>query len=164
MIKVDRELFCMKARSRRPPRDRTNALLSFVYTLLLHDCVSAAEGVGLDPQIGFLHGVRPGRPSLGLDLMEEIRSVLADRLSLTLVNRKQISYKDFMERPGGAVLLSDKGRKQVIVAYQKRKRDEVYHPIVDKKVPLGVVPHIQARVLARYLRGDVEEYLPFLYQ
>ncbi len=164
MVKEDREAFHMDGRSRRPPRDRINALLSFLYALLLSDCVAAVEGVGLDPQVGFLHALRPGRPALGLDLMEELRAVIADRLALTLVNRRQVTSKDFEERPGGAVHLSEKGRKEAVVAYQKRKQDEVYHPVVDRKLPLGLVPHVQARLLARHLRGDLEEYPPFLYR
>ncbi len=164
MVKEDREAFRLDGRSRRPPRDRMNALLSFLYALLLTDCVAGAEGVGLDPQVGSLHALRPGRPALGLDLMEELRAVLADRVALTLVNRRQVSRKDFEERPGGAVHLNEPGRKEVVVAYQKRKQDEVYHPVVDQKVPLGLVPHVQARLLARHLRGDLEEYPPFLYR
>jgi CRISPR-associated protein Cas1 len=164
MVKEDREAFRFEGRSRRPPRDRVNALLSFLYALLLSDCVAAAEGVGLDPQVGSLHALRPGRPALGLDLMEELRAVLADRVALTLVNRRQVARDDFEERPGGAVHLSEAGRKEVVVAYQKRKQDEVHHPVVDQKVPLGLVPHVQARLLARHLRGDLEEYPPFLYR
>src|SRR3989304_386975 len=163
MVKENRETFTMSGRTRRPPRDPVNALLSFLYTLLLNDCVSAAEGVGMDSQMGFLHVLRPGRPSLGLDLMEEFRSLLADRLALTLINRKQITAKDFETRTGGATLLNDEGRKTVVVAYQKRKQDELQHPILDEKVPYGLLPHVQARLLARHLRGDMEEYLPVLY-
>lgn len=140
-----------------------NALLSFLYTLLLNDCISAVEGVGLDSQFGFLHALRPGRPSLGLDIMEEFRSVLADRLALTLINRKQITEKHFEVRPGGATYLDDAGRKEVIMAYQKRKQDEFHHPILDQKVPFGLLPHVQARLLARHLRGDLEQYTPVLY-
>lgn len=163
MVKDNKETFMIKTRNRRPPRDPMNALLSFLYTLLLNDYVSAIEGVGLDPQIGFLHVLRPGRPSLGLDLMEELRSVLADRLALTLINLKQLTKKDFEEREGGAVYLNEGGRKSVVVAYQKRKQDEFTHPILEKKVPFGLIPHVQARLLARHLRGDMEEYLPVLY-
>jgi CRISPR-associated protein Cas1 len=164
MVLEDREAFRMKGRSRRPPLDRINALLSFLYTLLLHDCVAAAEGVGLDPQVGFLHVLRPGRPALGLDLMEELRAVLADRLALTLINRRQVSRDDFVEKPGGAIQFTDDARKKVVIAYQKRKQDEVEHEVVGEKVPLGLVPHVQARLLARHLRGDLEEYPPFLYR
>ena len=153
----------MHGRNRRPPLDPINGLLSFLYTLLLNDCISAAEGVGLDSQMGFLHAMRPGRPSLGLDLMEEFRSVLADRLALTLINRKQITHKHFEVRPGGATYLTDEGRKEVVVAYQKRKQEEFHHPVLDEKVPFGLLPHVQARLLARHLRGDLEEYTPVLY-
>ncbi len=162
LVREDRERFNLQKRTRRPPTDPFNALLSFLYAVLLTDCVAAAEGVGLDPQIGFLHALRPGRPALGLDLMEELRPVLADRLALTLINRKQLTRKDFAERPGGAVLLNDDGRKQVIVAYQKRKQDEVQHPVLGRTVPFGLVPHVQARLLARCLRGDTQVYVPFL--
>ncbi|MCR4411143.1 MAG: type I-C CRISPR-associated endonuclease Cas1c [Thermoguttaceae bacterium] len=164
MIREDRPSFALSGRTRRPPRDRTNALLSFLYALLVNDCASAAEGVGLDPQVGFLHALRSGRPALALDLMEELRPVLADRLALTLINRRQVTAADFEARPGGAVLLTDKGRKTVVVAYQKRKQDEVHHPVVDQKMLLGLVAHTQARLLARHLRGDLEAYPPFLYR
>jgi CRISPR-associated protein Cas1 len=164
MVKeADRPTFTMKGRNRRPPLDPINGLLSFLYTLLLSDCISAVEGVGLDSQMGFLHALRPGRPSLGLDLMEEFRSVLADRLALTLINRRQITGKDFEVRPGGATYLNDDGRKTVVVAYQKRKQDEFHHPVLDEQVPFGLLPHVQARLLARHLRGDLEAYTPVLY-
>ena len=159
----DRQAFTMHGRNRRPPLDPMNGLLSFLYTLLLNDCISAVEGVGLDSQMGFLHAMRPGRPSLGLDLMEEFRSVLADRVALTLINRKQVTDKHFEVRPGGATYLNDAGRKEVVVAYQKRKQDEFHHPILDEKVPFGLLPHVQARLLARHLRGDLEAYTPVLY-
>jgi len=162
MVREDRETFQLNGRSRRPPRDPTNALLSFLYALLLGDCVAGAEGVGLDPQMGFLHALRPGRPALGLDLMEELRSVIAERLALTLINRRQVTATHFVERPGGAVYMNDEGRKEVIVAYQKRKQEEVQHPVLEQKVPVGLIPHVQARLLARVLRGDLETYLPFL--
>ena len=164
LIREDRERFRLNGRNRRPPRDPINALLSFLYAILLSDCVTAAEGVGLDPQIGFLHTLRPGRPALGLDLMEELRSVIAERLALTLINRRQVTASHFVERPGGAVYLNDDGRKEVIVAYQKRKQEEVQHPVIDQKVPIGLIPHVQARLLARVLRGDMESYVPFLYR
>lgn len=164
MIKADRETFRFERRSRRPPLDPINALISFLYALLLNDCVAGAEGVGLDPQIGFLHAIRPGRPALALDLMEELRSVLADRLALTLINRRQITGKDFEIRPGGSVYLNEKGRKEVVVAYQKRKQEELMHPVIKSKVPFGLISHTQARILARFLRQDIEEYLPFLYR
>lgn len=162
MIKQNRDAFAFTERSKKPPRDPINALLSFVYTLLVNDCVSACEGVGLDPQLGFLHAIRPGKPSLALDLMEELRSPLADRLVLTLINQKQIQPDDFTERPGGAIYLSDTGRKTLLTAYQKRKQEEITHTMIDSKIPFGLVSHIQARLLARYLREDVPSYQPFI--
>lgn len=164
MIKEDRETFKLDGRNRRPPRDPVNALLSFLYALLMNDCVAAVEGVGLDPQMGFLHALRPGRAALALDLMEELRSVVADRLALTLINRRQVAAKHFQARPGGAIHLDDEARKDVIVAYQKRKQEEITHPVLDQKMPLGLVPHIQARLLARVLRGDLEAYPPYLHR
>ena len=159
-----RETFTMEGRSRRPPRDRMNALLSFLYVLLLNDCRSALEGVGLDPQLGFLHAVRPGRPALALDLMEEFRAVLADRLALTLINRGQVQGQDFRERPGGAVHMGEDLRKTVLVAYQKRKQEEVTHPVLEQRAPLGLMPHLQARLLARGIRGEVKGYLPYIHR
>lgn len=164
MIKCDREIFYMYGRNKRPPRDRVNALLSFLYTLLANDSVGALQGVGLDPQVGFLHTIRPGRASLAFDLMEELRPVLADRLALTLINRRQIVKEDFEPRYGGAVYLSADGRKKVVAAYQKRKQEEIKHPFLERKIPLGFILHVQARILARYLRGDMEEYIPFIYK
>jgi CRISPR-associated protein Cas1 len=162
MVLEDRESFRLDGRNRRPPRDPMNALLSFLYALLTNDCVAAAEGVGLDPQVGFLHALRPGRPALALDLMEELRAILADRLALTLVNRRQITAAHFDERRGGAVHLGEEGRKAVVVAYQTRKQEEILHPLLEQKVPLGLVPHVQARLFARVLRGDMADYVPFL--
>ena len=162
MVRGDRERFKMPGRSRRPPRDPLNALLSFLYTLLLADCCAAVESVGLDPQIGFLHALRPGRPALGLDLVEEFRSIVADRLALTLINRRQLSAADFEEQPGGAIYLSEDGRRTVVTEYQRRKQEEVTHPLLGRTMPLGLVPFIQARLLARHLRGDADRYLPFL--
>ncbi len=164
MVRADRQTFGIHGRTRRPPLDPTNALLSFLYALLLSDCVAGAQGVGLDPQMGFLHGLRPGRPSLGLDMMEELRPVLADRLALTLINRHQVIGQDFDYRPGGSVLLNDNGRKKVVVAYQERKQEEVFHVVAQQKTPLGLVPHIQARLLARHLRGDLAAYPPYLHK
>ena len=161
LITSQRTDFQFGVRSRRPPRDRANCLISFLYSLWTSDCVSALEGVGLDPQFGFLHVLRPGRPALALDLVEEFRSVVLDRLALSLINRKQIQADDFQEREGGAVLLSDEGRKKVLVAYQKRKQTEVEHRLFSEPVPLGLLPHVQARLLARHLRGDVAAYEPY---
>lgn len=157
-----RAAFAMNGRSRRPPRDRINALLSFLYALLMNDCRSAVESVGLDPQLGFLHAVRPGRAALALDLMEEFRAVVADRLALTLVNRGQIRAEHFTEREGGAVMLEEAGRKAVVVAYQERKQEEVTHPFLESKMPIGLLPFVQARLLARALRGDMDGYIPFV--
>ena len=162
MIRTNKESFAFKGRNRRPPLDPVNALLSFTYALLKNDCVGACEGVGLDPQMGFLHALRPGRPSLALDLMEELRSPFADRLVLTLINRAQIGDGDFSLRPGGAVELSENARKTLLTAYQRRKQDEVPHPMLASNIPFGLVPHVQARFLARHLRGDTPDYQPFV--
>lgn len=160
-----RESFALEGRTRRPPRDRMNALLSFLYAMLMNDCRSALESVGLDPQLGFLHTVRPGRAALALDLMEEFRAVLADRLALTLVNRGQIAAGDFSQREGGAVMLEGDARKAVVIAYQERKQEEITHPLLESKTPLGLLPQLQARLMARAIRGELPEgYLPFLYR
>lgn len=162
LVRLDlRGLFAMDGRSRRPPRDRMNALLSFLYSMWTNDCRSALEAAGLDPQIGFLHAVRPGRAALALDLVEEFRS-WADRLALTLVNRGQLGSADFALREGGAVLLEGDARKEVLVAYQERKQDTLTHPLLAEPVPLGLVPLVQARLLARHLRGETEGYVPFV--
>ena len=162
MVRNSEPAFQMQGRSRRPPQDRVNAMLSFVYAVLVNECAAACEGVGLDPQIGFLHSVRPGRPSLALDLMEELRAPLADRLVLTLINRKQVKAKQFIERPGGAVEMSDDVRRTVLEAYQRRKQEEIRHSVLERNVPFGLVPHAQARLLARHLRGDMPDYAPFI--
>lgn len=154
--------FTLGGRSRRPPLDRFNALLSFLYSMLMNDCRSALEVVGLDPQLGFLHAVRPGRAALALDLQEEFRSVIADRLALTLINRGQLGPSDFDMREGGAVLLGEKGRRAVVTAWQERKQEEVTHPLLGIKVPIGIVPFIQARLMARTLRREMPGYLPYL--
>ena len=162
LVRADlREQFSMDGRSRRPPRDRMNALLSFLYSMWTNDCRSACEAAGLDPQLGFLHAVRPGRAALALDLVEEFRP-WADRLALTLVNRGQVGAEDFDLREGGAVLLQGDARKAVVVAYQERKQDALTHPLLAEAVPLGVVPLVQARLLARHVRGEAEGYLPFV--
>ena len=162
LIRAQKDAFTFKGRSRRPPTDRVNALLSFLYALLVTECAGAAQGVGLDPQVGFLHTLRPGRPALALDLMEELRPVFVDRLALAMINLRQIQAAHFEDRPGGAVYLNEKGRKEVIIAYQKRKQTELTHAALDRKVPLGLVPHVQARLLARYLRNDCKQYVPFV--
>lgn len=156
------ECFSWGGRSRRPPRDPTNAVLSFLYSLLTSDCRSAAESVGLDPQVGFLHVEKSGRPALGLDLAEEFRPVLADRTLLALVNRRQLQSRHFERQAGGAVLLTDEGRRIVLEEYQSRKRLEVQHPFLETTTTYGLLPLIQARLLARHLRGDLDAYPPFL--
>jgi len=161
-LKQQREAFAFSSRSRRPPRDRVNCLLSFLYALVRHDCVAALTSAGLDPFVGFLHVDRPNRPSLALDLMEEFRPWLADRLAITLINRQQIAAEHFVAREGGAVEFSDPGRKLVIKAYQERKQETVKHPLLDQNMRLAQMPHVQARILARHLRGDIAEYVPFI--
>ena len=156
--------FRFGGRSRRPPLDRINALLSFLYAMLGHDCRSALESHGLDPQVGFLHADRPGRPSLALDLMEELRPVLADRLALSLVNRGQLSADDFVVEEVGGVRLTDDARKRVLIAWQERKRDELRHPFLGETAPLGLVAHLQAQLLARHLRGDLDGYPGFVWK
>ena len=141
-----------------------NALLSFLYSLLTHDCGSACESVGLDPQVGFLHRDRPGRASLALDLMEEFRPAIADRMALSLLNRRQLTAKDFTDRESGAVTLKDDSRKTVLKAYQERKQVEVHHPFLGEKVTIGLLPQLQARLLARHLRGDIDAYPAFVWK
>lgn len=153
--------FAMDGRTRRPPRDRFNAMLSFLYAMWMNDCRSALEAAGLDPQVGFLHTLRPGRASLALDLMEEFRP-WADRLTLTLINRGQLNADSFVLREGGAVSLQPDARKMVVVAYQERKKDEINHPLLAQPVPLGLVPLVQARLLARAVREDGAPYVPFV--
>jgi CRISPR-associated protein Cas1 len=164
MIRVDSPALRFKGRSRRPPLDAVNALLSFLYTLLTHDCRSALEAVGLDPAVGFLHRDRPGRPSLALDMLEEFRPLLADRLALSLVNRRQVNEGDFVKLDNGAILLKDDSRKTVLTAYQERKREELRHAFIEEKLPIGLFPAVQAQLLARHLRGDLDAYPPFLWK
>lgn len=154
--------FQMDGRSKRPPRDRMNALLSFLYSMLMNDCRSALETVGLDPQLGCLHAIRPGRAALALDLMEEFRSCIADRLALSLINRGQVRASAFEMREGGAVQLEGDARRAVVIAYQERKQDETTHQLLEQKMPLGLIPLLQARFIARTLRGDMSDYVPFL--
>ena len=156
--------FHFDGRTRNPPMDPFNALISLLYVLLMHDCKSACESVGLDPQCGFLHKDRPGRFSLALDLAEEFRAYFCDRLAFNLVNRNQLSIGDFETNETGAVLLTDEGRKKVLMAWQTRKQDEVTHPFIDEKTTIGLLPHIQARLLARHLRGDIDAYPAFLWR
>ncbi|MFD2837531.1 CRISPR-associated endonuclease Cas1 [Azotobacter vinelandii] len=164
LIRVPDASLRFSGRSRRPPLDAVNALLSFLYTLLTHDCRSALETVGLDPAVGYLHRDRPGRPSLALDLVEEFRPVLADRLALSLLNRRQLSAADFQTLDNGAVLLRDEARKQVLTAYQERKREELRHAFLEEQAPLGLFMFIQAQLLARHLRGDLDAYPPFIWK
>ncbi len=162
LIRTSDKAFAFDGRNRRPPRNPVNALLSFLYSLVRVECQAACEGVGLDPQIGFLHAVRPGRPSLALDLLEELRAPVADRMALTLINRRQLTLKHFLDTAGGGVSLNDEGRKVVLAAYQKRKAEEIRHPVTRSKTPVGLLPHLQARLLARHLRGDLEHYPAFV--
>ena len=164
MIAPRVEGFEFTGRSRRPPLDRINALLSFLYSMLTHDARSACEATGLDAAVGFLHRDRPGRPGLSLDLIEEFRAFIADRLALSLINRKQIQGKDFEVTESGATLLKEKPRKTVLTAYQKRKQDTITHPFLNEKTTVGLLIHLQARLLARYLRGDIDGYPPFLWR
>lgn len=164
LIVSQKETFSFQERNRRPPLDNVNCLLSFIYTLLAHDIRSALEAVGLDPAVGFLHRDRPGRPSLALDLMEEFRPFLADRLALSLINLRQVQDKGFNKTESGAVLMNDDTRKTLLVAYQERKQEEIYHPFIDEKVTIGLLFHIQALLLARYLRGDLDGYPPFIWK
>lgn len=164
LIRPDlRDVFRFHDRNRRPPRDRLNALLSFLYSLWTSDCRAACEAAGLDPQLGFLHAVRPGRPALALDLIEEFRP-FADRLALSLINRKQIGLTDFIEREGGSVLLEGDARRLVVVAFQERKQEALTHPLFKEAIPLGLIPLIQARLMARAIRGETDGYLPFVFR
>jgi len=163
LILQQRDDFAFKERSRRPPLDNMNSLLSFLYTLLTNEVASALEGVGLDPYVGFLHQDRPGRPSLALDLMEELRPVFADRLALSLVNRKQIAGKGFTQKESGGILMDDDTRKTVLTAWQERKKEEILHPYLKERIPFGLIPHVQAMLLSRFLRGDLDAYPPFFW-
>jgi len=158
LITANKGDFHFSGRSRRPPLDRVNAMLSFAYTLLVHDVVGALESVGLDPYVGFLHTDRPGRPSLALDLMEELRPILCDRLVLALINRKQVEASNFSVEPNGAIWMDEKGRRTLLHEWQLRKQEEVQHPFLEENVPLGLFPYAQALLLARWLRGDLDGY------
>ena len=164
MILRNPDAFFFHGRNRRPPLDRVNAMLSFAYSLLTHDCASALESVGLDAYVGFLHQDRPGRTSLALDLMEELRPVMADRFVLTAINNRVIAPEDFTIEESGAVLLKDDGRKRFLSAWQERKQEVINHPFLQEKLSWGLVPYIQATLLARYLRGDLDGYPPFLWK
>jgi CRISPR-associated protein Cas1 len=164
LIVAQKEAFSFQQRNRRPPLDKVNCLLSFLYTLLVHDVRSALESVGLDPAVGFLHRDRPGRPGLALDIMEEFRPVIADRLALSLINLSKVKAKGFKQAESGAVLMNDDTRKTVLVAYQHRKQDEIIHPFLGEKVTVGLLFHTQALLMARYLRGDLDGYPPFIWK
>lgn len=164
LILGNKDVFFFRGRSRRPPLDCLNAALSFAYALLSHDCAAALENAGLDAYVGFLHRDRPGRSSLALDLMEEMRPCMADRFVLTLVNNRSLSEKDFTRQDNGAVLLNDAGRKEFLKCWQERKRDTITHPYLGEKIPWGLVPYVQALLLARYIRGDTDAYPPFLWK
>ena len=159
-----KEDFFFRGRSRRPPLDRVNAMLSFAYSLLAHDCASALESVGLDSYVGFLHTDRPGRTSLALDLMEELRPCMADRFVLTLVNNRMIRPEDFQTQSSGAILLTEDGRRKFLKTWQERKRDTLTHPYLGEKMSWGMIPYVQALLLARFLRGDMDAYPPFLWK
>lgn len=160
----DKDTFSFNARTRRPPTDSVNAMLSFFYSVLSRDCAAALEGVGLDPYVGFLHADRPGRQSLALDAMEEFRPLLVDRFVVTAVNNRIVGEKSFEHRESGEVLLSESGRKALFEFWQQRKRDEMRHPFLDEKVPRGLLPFVQAQLLAKCLRGDLDGYPPFLWK
>ena len=164
MILQGKETFFFRERSRRPPLDAFNAMLSFAYSLLAHDCASALESVGLDAYVGYLHRDRPGRESLALDLMEELRPCFADRFVLTLINNRVLKAIDFDFRESGAVLLTDTGRRTFLQKWQERKKETITHPFLEEKIPWGLVPYVQSLLLARYLRGDLDDYPPFLWK
>ncbi|MBN2512374.1 MAG: type I-C CRISPR-associated endonuclease Cas1 [Sedimentisphaerales bacterium] len=164
LIVSQKKSFSFQERNRRPPLDNVNCLLSFLYTMVMHDVRSALESVGLDPAVGFLHRDRPGRPGLALDLMEEFRPFLADRLALSLINLRQVQHKGFKKAESGAVLMNDDTRKEVLTAYQKRKQEEIFHPFIEEKVTVGLLFHTQALLMARYLRGDLDGYPPFIWK
>ncbi len=164
MIFQNKEDFRFEERNRRPPLDRMNALLSFFYVLLANEAASALEAVGLDPYVGFFHADRPGRRSLALDIMEELRPVMCDRLALNLVNRRQISPKGFVIKESGGVLMDDETRKAVLTAWQEKKKEEILHPFLKERIPYGLLPHVQALLLARHLRGDLQSYPPYFWE
>lgn len=164
LIVAQKEDFYFNERNRRPPLDNVNCLLSFIYTLMMHDVRSALECVGLDPAVGFLHRDRPGRPGLALDLMEEFRPFIADRLVLSLINLRKVQAKGFQKSDSGAATMTDETRKTVLVSYQERKQKEIFHPFIEEKITIGILFHVQALLLARFLRGDLDGYPPFLWK
>ena len=163
-VLVDDDIFAFRGRNKRPPKDAVNAMLSFAYTLLANDCASALNGVGLDPFVGAMHALRPGRKSFALDLMEELRSPFADRIVLTCINNRMMSESSFRFFEDGAVLLNDAGRRKFLEVWQKRKKDIITHPYLKEKVEWGMVPHIQSLLLARFIRGDIDGYPPFMWK
>ena len=164
LILQQKEVFYFHGRNRRPPLDNVNAMLSFAYSLLAGICTSALETVGLDPYVGFFHTDRPGRTSLALDIMEELRSVMADRFVLTLINKRIVDSSGFFQKENGAVIMDDDTRKKFLAAWQEKKKEVITHPFLGEKMEWGMVPHVQAMLLARYVRGDLEEYPPFLWK
>jgi len=164
LIVNQKEQFYMRGRNRRPPQDNVNALLSFLYTLLLHETKAALQTVGLDPYVGYLHRDRPGRLGLALDLMEEFRPYMADRLALNLINRQQLTGSDFVQKESGGVIMKETARKTVLEAWQKRKQEELTHSFLEEKIPVGLLPYAQALLLARHLRGDLDRYPPFIWR
>src|SRR5690625_24365 len=162
LILTQKEDFKFVLRTRRPPLNRVNAMLSFLYSMLTYEVQAALETVGLDSYVGFFHTDRPGRPGLALDLIEELRAYLVDRLVVTMINRNQISKNDFEEKENQAVLLNDKGREKVLKQWQKRKQQEILHPFIKEKIPIGLIPYVQAQLLSRHIRGDIEAYPPFI--
>ena len=164
LILQQKEDFYFKGRNKRPPLDRVNAMLSFTYSLLAGMCGSALESVGLDPYVGFMHTDRPGRMSLALDLMEEFRSVMADRFVLTLINKRIVKKEGFIQKENGAVVLDDETRKSFLSAWQAKKQEMIKHPFLEEKIEWGMAPYVQALLLARYIRGDLDEYPPFFWK
>ena len=164
LIVSQKENFYFKERVKRPPTDKVNALLSFLYTLLSNDVASALEVVGLDPQVGYLHKDRPGRNSLALDIVEEFRSYMVDRFVLSLINRKQVNKDGFVSKENGAVIMCDDTKKKILTEWQKRKQETITHPYLDEKISIGLLPYTQALLLARHIRGDLEDYPPFFWK
>jgi CRISPR-associated protein Cas1 len=164
MILQQKEDFHFRSRTRRPPMDNVNAMMSLAYTLLAHDVTSALEAVGLDAYVGFLHRDRPGRASLALDMMEELRGIYADRFVLSLINKKMVNKEDFLKKENGAVIMTEEARRRFLASWQEKKQEKITHPYLGEKISWGLVPHVQSLLLARYLRGDLDEYPPFLWK
>lgn len=162
LLLKQKDSFPFDGRNRRPPKDAINAMLSFAYTLIANDITSALETVGLDPYVGFLHTLRPGRPSLALDLMEEFRAYLGDRFVISLINKRQITPNDFLSQGDNGIVMTDQGKKQFITAWQSRKKETIIHPYLNEKVEIGLLPHVQAMLMARYIREDIDDYPVFL--